>query len=111
MMTVLETPEIDSGRGCQPAKTNYRYIHFDGNAFECRALVCPEEEGGYSVYALRLPGVVSQGETEAEALCNIEEAFQGAIATYIDRQMPIPWADVAVDRPNGCKEQWIVVNV
>jgi predicted RNase H-like HicB family nuclease len=34
------------------------------------------EEGGFTVYVPSLPGYVSEGETEAEALKNIREAIE-----------------------------------
>lgn len=39
-----------------------------------------EETGGFSVSVPDLPGCVSQGETEDEALANIHEAIEG----YVD---------------------------
>ena len=39
------------------------------------AIACPEEEGGYSVFAINFPGVISQGETLDEVKTNIAEAF------------------------------------
>lgn len=35
----------------------------------------PQEEGGYTVRCLELPGAISQGETKEEALANIEVAI------------------------------------
>jgi predicted RNase H-like HicB family nuclease len=35
----------------------------------------PQEEGGYTVRCLELPGAISQGETKEEALANIKEAI------------------------------------
>src|SRR4051812_13874508 len=60
------------------------------NTFECRVLLCPEVGGGYSAHAMRLPGVVSEGETEAKALDNIADAFQAAIQTYREAGESIP---------------------
>jgi predicted RNase H-like HicB family nuclease len=34
-----------------------------------------QEEGGYTVRCLELPGAISQGETREEALTNIKEAI------------------------------------
>ena len=34
------------------------------------------EEGGYTVYVPSLPGCISEGETEEEALANIKEAIE-----------------------------------
>lgn len=87
------------------------FTHFDGNTFECRAVICPEAEGGFSAFALRLPGVVSQGETISEALENIREAFRGAIVAYREQKMEIPWEDVEVDAPKDSVTKWILVNV
>ena len=42
-----------------------------------RAILREEEEGGYSVQCVELPGAISQGETKKEALANIKEAIQG----------------------------------
>jgi len=81
------------------------------NTYECRVLLCPEEGGGYSAHAVRLPGVVSQGESVAEALENIAEAFQGAISVYREQGGVIPWTNLQIDRPKGSIEKWILVNV
>lgn len=45
-------------------------------SYELRVLLCPEEQG-FSIFALNLPGIISQGETESEAVANIAEAFHG----------------------------------
>ncbi len=81
------------------------------NTHECRVLLCPEEEGGYSAHALRLPGVVSQGESVAEALDNISDAFRAALLVYREQDETIPWADLQIDRPKGSIERWILVHV
>lgn len=36
----------------------------------------PSDEGGYTVYVPSLPGCVSEGDTEEEALHNIREAIE-----------------------------------
>ncbi len=35
----------------------------------------PSDEGGYTVYVPALPGCISEGDTEQEALHNIQEAI------------------------------------
>ncbi len=35
----------------------------------------PSPDGGYAVYVPALPGCISEGETEKEALANIREAI------------------------------------
>ena len=36
----------------------------------------PSDEGGFTVYVPSLPGCISEGETEEEALANIQEAIE-----------------------------------
>jgi len=36
----------------------------------------PSEEGGFTVYVPALPGCISEGETEEEAMANIREAVE-----------------------------------
>lgn len=36
----------------------------------------PSEEGGFTVYVPSLPGCISEGDTEEEALNNIKEAIE-----------------------------------
>lgn len=41
-----------------------------------KVVIEPSEEGGFIVFAPSLPGCVSEGETEQEALQNIREAIE-----------------------------------
>ncbi|MGL5875597.1 MAG: type II toxin-antitoxin system HicB family antitoxin [Xenococcaceae cyanobacterium] len=55
--------------------------------------IYPEEEGGYTVIIPDLPGCMTQGETLAEAIENIEEARELWIETvYLSekKQIPLP---------------------
>ncbi len=36
----------------------------------------PSDEGGFTVYVPSLPGCISEGESEQEALANIQEAIE-----------------------------------
>lgn len=92
-------------------RSQFSLRHFTGNTYECRALICPEPEGGFSAFALRLPGVASQGETIEEAVTNLAEAFQGTLLTYLDSGLPIPWEDLEIDRTDLFLERWVLVNV
>ena len=77
---------------------------------ECRAVLCSEPDGGFSVYARNLPGVVSQGETIDEAIENVKEAFCGAVETYVAEGMEIPWGDCREPLPRDAIERWILVD-
>ena len=50
----------------------------------------PQPEGGFTVTVPALPEVVSQGETEAEALDMVREAIELALEVRIDRGETVP---------------------
>ncbi|MGH8009533.1 MAG: type II toxin-antitoxin system HicB family antitoxin, partial [Candidatus Binatia bacterium] len=50
----------------------------------------PGEDGYIVVECPALPGCVSQGKTEAEALENIKEAIRGIVAVRRKHGLPIP---------------------
>lgn len=45
-----------------------------------------EEEGGYSVQCVELPGAISEGDTKREALANIREAIQGFLEAFPEEE-------------------------
>jgi len=49
-------------------------------AMRLRVVLEPSDEGGYTVYVPALPGCLSEGDTEEEALANIQEA----ISVYLE---------------------------
>ena len=50
----------------------------------------PQEEGGFTVLVPALPEVVTEGDSEAEALANDEEAIRAILAYRRDNVIPIP---------------------
>ena len=48
----------------------------------------PQEEGGYTVRCLELPGAISQGETKEEALLNIKEAI-GLVLEVLSQELSV----------------------
>jgi antitoxin HicB len=50
----------------------------------------PQEEGGFTVIVPALPEVVTEGETEEEALANAEEAVRAIVAYRLDHGIEIP---------------------
>jgi len=67
-----------------------------------------EKEGGFSAIARNLPGVASQGETEAEALANVKEAALGCIEQYKADGKEIPWIEWELVSP---VDRTVVVNL
>lgn len=88
--------------------TNWRTVQ---GHYELRVVICPEDDGGYSVHALYLPGCCSQGRTPKEAIENIKEAFQGVAESYRESGELIPWAkDPVAERTGEAMERWILVD-
>jgi len=50
----------------------------------------PQEGGGFTVLVPALPEVVTEGETEKEALSNAEEAIRAVLAYRRDHGLLIP---------------------
>ena len=48
----------------------------------------PQEEGGFTVQCVELPGAISQGETKEEALINIKEAIELILEVHRD-ELPV----------------------
>jgi antitoxin HicB len=49
----------------------------------------PQPEGGFTVHVPALPEVITEGDTEAEALAMAEEAMQLAVEYRRDHNLPI----------------------
>ena len=47
-----------------------------GETMKLKVVLEPSDEGGFTVYVPSLPGCVSEGNTEEEALRNIREAIE-----------------------------------
>jgi predicted RNase H-like HicB family nuclease len=95
--TPLQIPHVD-------------WTEFADNVYVCRAVLCPEPEGGFSIHAASLPGVVSQGDTKDEAMSAIEEAFGEAIKYYLEVEGRIPWETVDEVWPSNAEKIQILVN-
>ena len=80
-----------------------------GDVLECIAVLCPEDEGGFSIHCVNLPGVISQGDDESEAVENIKDAFRETVKYHRDAKKAVPWAHVEVDRCPGARELRIPV--
>jgi predicted RNase H-like HicB family nuclease len=87
------------------------WTHYATARHQFLAAICPEEEGGFSAFALHIPGVVSQGESEQEAQANIGEAFLAILEACRKREKPLPHSDEPVVELNEeCKRLWITVD-
>jgi len=50
--------------------------------YKVSVILRKEEEGGFSVQCIELPGVISEGETRDDALKNIREAIIGYLEAF-----------------------------
>jgi len=60
---------------------------------EYQVVLIPAEEGGFTVIAPALPGCTSEGDTEEEALANIQDAIIGWLAVADKHGLFVPPSD------------------
>ena len=58
-----------------------------------------DEDGGWVAVVPALPGCASEGDTQAEALANVQEAAQLYLEVLIEDGRPIPPGVTLVDGP------------
>jgi antitoxin HicB len=58
--------------------------------FSFSVVLEPQEDGGFTVLVPALPEVVTEGDTEQEALANVEEAIRAVLSYRRDHGLPIP---------------------
>ena len=107
--------EARSGRRSTDNATVLRpkgeWRQYKGGVYRYMVYLIPEEKGGFSAVAARLPAVASQGSTEQETLANIVEAFKGAIAHYRQQGVDIPWTKTPIEPECGAVTRWVIVRV
>lgn len=75
-------------------------------AYCCRAVFFRDEaEGGYTVFARNLPGVVSEGDSLEEAIERINDAFTESVLSYRHQDQSIPWGDASSLMGNAVPER------
>lgn len=60
----------------------------------------PQPEGGYTVTSPLLPELITEGDTIAECLVNVEDAFAVVLEIYEDEERPLP-TGIYVDDTDG----------
>jgi antitoxin HicB len=58
--------------------------------FSFSVVLEPQQDGGFTVLVPALPEVVTEGDTEQEALTNAEEAIRAILAYRREQGMAIP---------------------
>jgi predicted RNase H-like HicB family nuclease len=91
------------------AKGEWR--HYKGGAYRYMVYLAPQEQGGFSAVAARLPGVANQGSTEQETLTKIVETFKEAIARYKEQGVDISRTTAPVEPEPGAVTRWVIVRV
>ncbi len=70
----------------------------------------PQPEGDYTVTSPLLPELITEGDTMAEALANVEDAFGAVVEIYQDRGRPLP-SSLYVEDANGPLSVETIVSV
>lgn len=60
------------------------------DSFDFTVVLEPQEEGGFTVSVPALPEVVTEGDSEADAMAMAEEAIRAVLAYRRDHGIPIP---------------------
>ncbi len=107
----MSTADVLIHRGPSQRIAESQWEHFEHEkALECRVVVCPEDEGGFAVHCVNLPGVISQGDTMEEAIENIADAFRESVLYYRGANESIPWKTVEIAPAAGSCERRILVS-
>ena len=64
--------------------------HFPAMASKRQVILRPGEDGWWVVECPSLPGCVSQGKSQAEAIANIKEAIECHVLALKDLGKPVP---------------------
>jgi|GEM_PF-1744305 len=100
---------IEPIAGVEISEKEIHWIEYPAETcFECRVGLLRECDGSFSIYAINLPGVASQGETEQEAIANIVDALAGTLAEY-KSEGEIPWAEDFIE--GEIMERCVMVNL
>jgi antitoxin HicB len=59
-------------------------------SYSCSVILEPQPDGGFTVLVLALPEVVTEGDTEGQALSNAEEAIHAVLASLRAQGLTIP---------------------
>ena len=104
-------PEVEVVTAPARDATWAEWLYAESGTYECCVHIT-EEADGFCIDMPSLPGVVSQGDTEEEAIANITEAFQCIVESYQKDGEEIPWVQSPEPPDNKkTKELWIVVHV
>jgi antitoxin HicB len=74
---------------CDRNVTNARASELTEN-YSFSIILEPQEEGGFTVLVPALPEIVTEGDTEQEALANAEEAIRAIVSYRRDHGISIP---------------------
>ena len=69
---------------------NYAKLYFKENKMKYRVIIEQDEDGVFVAEVPALPGCISQGETRAVALKNIQEAIEVYVESLKAHNEPVP---------------------
>jgi predicted RNase H-like HicB family nuclease len=110
-MTVISPLSSEAGVASRGEIVRIAWTHETPPPHEFVAVACPEDDGGYSIFALNYPGVISQGDTLEEAKSNIAEAFIAMLEARRKHHEEMLFSQgPALDVPANAKRLRIKVN-
>jgi len=109
-MTVVSPWERDEIETCSSGEMRFLEWETPARTFRCEVRLISEEDGRWSAYLARLPGVTAFGDDEESALGNIKDAIVATLESY-DPLETVPWlSEPEAPQPTE-KTRWVVVNV
>ncbi len=95
-----------------PEEHGLTWTLYGGGVYECEVWVLQEDDGSFSAFAARLPGVVAQGDDPEHAFYEIQRALTATIISYKEVGQPVPWSDepIKLETEREISKRWILVN-
>jgi predicted RNase H-like HicB family nuclease len=108
MMSTADNRPMESDNRSAPLEASWNTTAAP-ETYHCRVHVYREDDG-FCAYAADLPGVVSEGDSEKEAIESIKDAYLGVIASYHAHAEAIPWvAQPPAPGPNE-SVRWVEIH-
>jgi predicted RNase H-like HicB family nuclease len=104
--------QTDNRRGSECTPVHVYSWNALKSSFDCEvAFFRSDDSPGYTAVATKFPGVVSQGDSLDEAVCNVKEALEAAIAFYLLDGEAIPSKSNWFEVPAGSIKRRVRVDV
>lgn len=111
MTTFLSPVQDENESKVRGRIVSMSWQHKSPPSHEFAAVACPENDGGYSAFALHYPDVISQGDSLEEVRDNLAEAFLAVMESRRKHGEIMEFTRApCCDIPKNSKRLWISVD-